>query len=120
MAKDDYHIIAYKILLYLYAVLKRKISFNKTAFDKAIGKEYITDEYLADIIRMMQKQELIDGAVFMNTWGNVYILISDISDLSITPLGIEYLSTNSLMQKVKNTLLQTVDIVSELIHIVKL
>ena len=120
MAKDDYYIIAYKILLYLYAVLKWRISFNKTAFDKAIGKEYITDEYLADIIRMMQKQEMIDGAVFMNTWGNVYILISDISDLSITPTGIEYLSTNSLMQKIKNTLLQTVDIVSELINIVKL
>ncbi|MDO5014534.1 MAG: hypothetical protein Q4E28_01065 [Clostridia bacterium] len=31
MAKDDYDVIVFKILLYYYAVLKRKIVFEKTS-----------------------------------------------------------------------------------------
>ncbi len=50
MAKDDYDTIVYKILLYLYACLKRKIVFDRTTFFKAIDKDAICDEYLADIL----------------------------------------------------------------------
>lgn len=38
MAKDDYHVIVYKVLLYLYAVLKRKIVFDKISFDVVLSK----------------------------------------------------------------------------------
>lgn len=39
MAKDDCYVIVYKMLLYFYAVLKRKVVFNELTFNKAVGKE---------------------------------------------------------------------------------
>ena len=46
MAKDDYYVVAFKILSYLYAVLKSKEVFTQQKYDKAIGKKNIDEEYL--------------------------------------------------------------------------
>lgn len=62
MAKDDYHVIVYKVLLYLYAVLKRKIVFDKISFDVVLSKMNVSEEYLTDVIRMLQDEGLIRGA----------------------------------------------------------
>ena len=45
MAKDDYDVIVFKILTYLYACVKRKTVFEEAAFYHAIGeieKSYLT------------------------------------------------------------------------------
>lgn len=40
MAKDDYDVIVYKILVYLYAFMKRKITFEEDVFQATVKKEY--------------------------------------------------------------------------------
>lgn len=119
MAKDDYDVIVYKILLYLYAVLKRKISFDSATFGAMLSKNEISDEYLTDVLRMMQIEGQISGAQFVKAWGNEYILVSNLSDISITAAGINYLKENSVMQKIGSTLKESAGIVASLINIVK-
>lgn len=98
MAKDDYDVIAYKILVYLYACMKGKAVFNKEVFHKAIKAE-ISDDYLTKILKLMKDEELISGAVITKAWGGAYILSSEISDLEITAKGIRYLNENDPIRK---------------------
>ncbi len=120
MAEDDFHVIVYKILLYLYGVLKRKFAFDMMEFDALISKRDISDGYLTDILRMMQEDKLIRGANFKKVCGNEHILTSDMSDISITSAGIEYLKENPMMQKVGSALKESAGIVHSLAKVVKL
>lgn len=117
MAKDDYDTIVYKILLYLYACLKRKIIFDKTTFFKAIDKDEICDEYLADVLYFMKTEGLIDHLVFVKAWGNVRILSSDYRDMEITVAGIHYLQENNIMKQIKDQLSGVPGIIAELISL---
>ena len=38
MAKDDYDVVVYRVLVYLYAVLKHKIIFEEATFRQAVRK----------------------------------------------------------------------------------
>ena len=119
MAKDDYHVIVYKILLYLYGVLQRKIVFSCDAFNKLIERSEIKEEYFTDVIRLMQNEGLIEGAVFEKAWGHDYILISNLEDLQITADGIRYLKENSTMNKVMKSLKDTPGLASSLFSFLK-
>lgn len=120
MAKDDYDVVVYKILVYLYACLKGKIVFNKEVFYKTIGKEYINEAYLYKIYKMMADEELIENLTFAKAWGNDFMLISDEEEMQITVKGIHYLKDNSKMKEVGKYLLETVDIIAKLISLVGL
>lgn len=54
MAKDDYEVIVYRMLVYLYACKKRKIMFDINTFNESVRKNIESDQYLYDIIDMMQ------------------------------------------------------------------
>lgn len=120
MAKDDYDVIVFKILTYLYACLKGKVNFGKDAYYKIIGKENINEQYLYQIYRMMVSEGLIENAKFTRAWGNEYILISDEADLQITANGIHYLKNNNSMKEVGKYLLEGVELISKLISLVGL
>lgn len=92
MSKDDYDVIVFKILVYLYAVLKRKVIFEEKAFYHAIGE--INNRYLVDVLNFMQEEGLISGLVFVKAWGNENILCNDLINLKITVQGIHYLEEN--------------------------
>lgn len=117
MAKDDYDTIVYKILLYLYACLKRKIVFDRTTFFKAIDKDAICDEYLADILYFMKEEGLISNLAIVKAWGNVRILASDYCDIEITVAGIHYLQENNIMKQIRNQLSGAPGIIAELISL---
>lgn len=100
MAKDDYFVMAYKLLKYLYDCLKKgkkpeteKIKHNTKHFP--VGEEYFNylletltrDGYLRNVIVI----DMDDGA-----------LVNFGEDIQITPKGIEYLEENSLMKKIAN------------------
>ena len=119
MAKDDYDVIAYKILVYYYGILKRAYVFQNEALNKLISKADIADEYFSDILRMMQGEGLITGAVFTRIWGNEYLLSNDTSEISITPAGISYLKGNSRMRQIGEKLKEIPGLVESLIRIVK-
>lgn len=118
MAKDDYHYIVFKILTYLYAVLKRKQSFDAVIFKRAVITAEVTDEYLTDILRMMSDDGLIKGLHFKKTWGNEYILINDYDQMHITSAGIKYLEENSSMKKIKEAVMTSTGIITELVKLV--
>ncbi|MCI5999966.1 MAG: YjcQ family protein, partial [Finegoldia magna] len=63
MAKDDYNVIVFKILTYMYAVLKRKTIFDINEFKTAVGN--IDENYLSDLLEMMQKENFIEGLIFV-------------------------------------------------------
>lgn len=118
MAKDDYFVVVYKVLLYLYACFKRKVVFDIAVFLKSI-KVDISESYFDNILRMMQKEGYIEGYKYKRVWGRDVIRISEYEQLEITQKGIEFLQDNSKMRKVKEFLLESVDAAASLINIVK-
>lgn len=120
MAQDDYYVIAYKALLYLYACKKRKIVFDERTFKKAAGADKINEEYFSDVLRMMQDENLITGIAFHKPWRATWMIVNDLADAEITSTGIKFLTENNKMASIKQTLLETVDFVANLIGIVGL
>lgn len=112
MAKDDYHVIVYQILAYLYQSLKsgadidpRQISIHSDYF-KINGQE-ISSRYWAYIIYNLQKTGMIDGVIFANLDSLRYPHPLNWDDCMITPAGIEYLTDNSFLAKAKEFLKDT-------------
>lgn len=119
MAKNDYDYIVFKVLTYLYGLFKREYTFDKIAFLKAIIRiDEVSEEYITDILRKMSEEGLIEGAVFQCVWGGEYILASGYEELEITTKGIHYLTENSAMQKVRNTVLEGTGIITTLVNLV--
>ena len=83
MAKDDYYVIVYKILAYLYMQLKNGENINP---------------------------DFIKNDVFLFMINERYCTISDIENSQITPKGIDYLCNNSLFEKAKFFLKEIKDI----------
>lgn len=100
MARDDYHVIAYKILAYLYVQLKNgeNIDAKCLTHDGPLFK--INYKYWAYVMRNMLEQGYIRGIIVTEPWGNDAI-IDGLEHCEITPCGIEYLCDNSFMEKVK-------------------
>lgn len=111
MAKDDYFVISFKILAYLYAVLKGKEFFSKQKYDKAIGKKELNEEYLNRIYKMMSDDGLIEEVVFTKAWGNVYIPLFEENELQITSKGIQFLEENDSMKKAGKFLQDKADVI---------
>ena len=114
MAKDDYDVIVYRVLIYLYACKKRRIIFEEVTFNEAVRKNVENDLYFYDVLNMMQEEGLIRGLAFAKAWGGDKILLSPISDAEITVTGIHYLQDNDTMKRVGNMLREAVDIIAKL------
>ena len=72
MAKDDYHVIVSKILVYLYKKYKQM----------EVDLNYIKGE-----------------CIEIKEWNGDIVLV-DYANLKITPAGIEYLKENSIIKKI--------------------
>ncbi|MGI6568641.1 MAG: YjcQ family protein [Erysipelotrichaceae bacterium] len=120
MAKDDYDLIVFKVLTYIYAVTKRKISFNKDVFDKTIGMQHIDEVYFYYVLYLMKTENLIADVTVVKVWGNDYVLISDLSEMRITAEGIHYLKDNSFMKKACDFILENTpaDLIVSLIRMI--
>ncbi|WP_418582738.1 YjcQ family protein [Holdemanella porci] len=116
MAKDDYDVVVFKILLYYYAIFKGTILFNETEFKCAIKYDSFAD----GVLKLMSEENLIDEVYVSKAWGNQYMMLNDLSDIEITAEGIHYLKENSGMENVKKYLLDHVEMISTLINIVSL
>lgn len=97
MAKDDYHVIVYQILAYLYVQLKKgedvdgvKISVNSDLY--SINKKYW--EY---VILNLSNEQYVRGITVIRT--DTGYIISNLDDAEITPKGIEYLTDKSFLKK---------------------
>lgn len=102
MAKDDYFVIAYKLLTILYVSLKNGKTISNDQLKKL--SEGIPFEYWKYILKSLSEEGYIVGVVPISSLSGESIKINNIQ---ITPKGIEYLQDNSKMQKVKDFLKET-------------
>lgn len=69
MPTNDYDAIVFKLLVYYYACLKRTTVFKQSEFDLITKKAGVDEEYLLDVLEMMQDEGLIKGLKFTRAWG---------------------------------------------------
>lgn len=98
MARDDYYVIVYQILSYLYRSLKEgtEVDPKMLTFDGYLFK--INERYWLYIIKNLINDGYIDGCQVVIAWKKG-ITVSGIEDVMITPKGIEYLYDNKAIKK---------------------
>ena len=101
MAKDDYYVIVYQVLAYLYQCLKKGTPVDvemlkpKKLYD-------INEKYWLYIMEHMQAEGLVEGVEIRQYIGSEKHV--DFADVQITPAGIGYLLDNNLLAKAKKFL----------------
>ncbi len=102
MAANDYHVIMYQILLYLYDCLKKGVDPDNEVVDSYRKLHEINMRYWARVIIDMQKDGYIENAAVFAI-ANVGWRGAKINkDTTITRKGIEYLIDNSVMKQIKD------------------
>lgn len=97
MAKNDYFVIACRILAYLYACLKSGAEPDKSELTPE--RFNIEPKYWLYIIENLQEQGYISGVCIDRLLGGMPSVKLD--EIAITPAGIEYLQSNSMIEKAK-------------------
>ena len=109
MSKDDFHVIAYRILQYLYECMK---AGQDPDANKITAANYeINDRYFNVIIKELYNNGYIDNVYEVNTIGSLYTRYTIKSDITITLKGIEYLTDNTFIEKAKRFFKATKEIV---------
>lgn len=100
MAKDDYHVIVCRMLAYLYAGLKSgaELDINELMPERL----NISPKYWLYIIENLQEQGYISGVYIGRLLEGMPSVRLD--GVKITPAGIEYLQSNSMIEKAKSFL----------------
>lgn len=100
MAKNDYHVIMYRILIYLYACLKEGVPFDPD--EVSYERLGIPESYWSTVVAKMAEKGFITGAVIIPLLG-IGKRIKWVEP-EITPEGVEFLQENSLMGKAREFL----------------
>lgn len=103
MAKDDYHVIVYQILAYLYTQLKAGDPVDPELLKPRSHYLRINERYWQYIMENLLHDGLISGVRVGKPWGSERVIMG-LEDTMITPLGIEYLTGNSFLAKAKEFL----------------
>jgi len=110
MARDDYFVIVYKILAYLYECLKND-SKPDIYFVLQADTYNISENYFEYIFYELQKDNYIEGVKFIPIQNKIRYGIKITPDIMITPKGIEYLQENSMLSKAKNIIKELNEII---------
>lgn len=86
MAKDDYHVIVFRFLSYLYECLKKGEKVDSKAFEQG-------GPVFGDVPESYRR------FVYTSLWNSGYI--ETLEGLEITCAGIEYLASATLMQQAR-------------------
>ena len=103
MAKDDYHVIVYQVLAYLYTQLKAGVPVDPELLKPESKYLGINEAYWSYVMENLYSQGYIAGITITKAWGGVKI-IDGLESCQITPRGIEYLCDNSFLSKAKEFL----------------
>lgn len=104
MAANDYHVVVYQILAYLYNCLKDGAEVNLYSIEKFKEENDINERYWQYILKHLYESGLVEGIKTVELLGCQGMKCT--AEFAITPLGIGYLAENSNMQKAKQTVLQ--------------
>lgn len=108
MARDDYFVISYKLLKYLYDCLKRGMPPNTEVLNSDFFS--IKEEYWQYILRTLHDDGYI-GGILMNALLGGKPYATRIDQAEITPKGIFYLDENSVFKKIKGTVKDIADMI---------
>lgn len=111
MAKDDYHVIVYQILSYLYRRLKKGEHVDAAMLAPESPLFKVNKRYWAYIIYNLSRYGMIEGVDFIEYEGIDIPYAACLDHCQITPAGIEYLCDNSFMEKAKSFLKEIKEIV---------
>ena len=103
MAKDDYYVIAYRILAYLYACLKEGTHPDMSYIKADSSAISINQNYWEYIIRHLCDDGYLEGVTLVRVVGQETPGIKMLNPM-ITPKGIEFLQNNSAMAKARDFL----------------
>ena len=98
MARDDYHVIVYQILAYLYTTLKEGIKVDPSLLDFQSRYLGINQHYWTYIMVNLLNEGYISGITVTRPWGEE-AMITDLDRCMITPKGIEYVTDDRFMKK---------------------
>lgn len=100
MARNDYHVLAYRILAHLYDCVRNGRKIDPDAISaEALGIEH---SYWVYILRTLREAGHVNGGWQGDTLGGGPAIRLDL--LEITPDGIEYMQQNSTMSKARDFL----------------
>lgn len=102
MAANDYHVIMYQILLYLYDCLKKGIDPDNEAVETYRKLHEINMRYWSRVIIDMQNDGYIEKAAIFAITNTDRQGARITKNTTVTRKGIEYLIDNSLMKKIKD------------------
>lgn len=99
MSKDDMHIVMYKILKYLYECMKvgKDAELKDFCWDSEVCQ--INKQYWKDIIAELSENGFVKGIKIIPSNTGAKIKLDD--KIKVTVAGVEYMQTNSTMQKAK-------------------
>ena len=100
MARDDYHVIVFRILQHLYKQLKNGLPPDPEIIGARGRACNINEEYWKFIIVTMQEDGLIRGLKKEEGREDYDRLDEQLRNIRITPRGIEQLSDSRLADKV--------------------
>ncbi len=103
MARDDYHVIVYQILAYLYTQLKAGNRVDPELLKANSKYLNINELYWTYIMENLLRDGFITGITVNKPWGNDTV-VSGLENAMITPRGIEYLTDNSFLVKAREFL----------------
>ena len=111
MAKNDYFVMAYKLLKYLYDCLKHGQAADLRLI-QCESKYFPVDEnYFNYLLVNLASDGYITGVTPVPMMNETYPGAKVTSEIMITPRGIEYLQENNKMKKVMETLQDVKDLI---------
>lgn len=105
MEKDDYFVVVYKILAYLYITLKEGSHPDALLLQHDSRLLGVNEMYWTYIMENLQEQGYLTGLTVITPWdGNK--MIFGLECCQITPAGIAYLLDDYMLDKAKTSLLE--------------
>lgn len=99
MPKDDYFVIAYRLLKYLYDCRKKSRRPGREVLDPDFFQ--IDNGYWEYILRNLFADGYVEGIDVIQICGKPDPGVKILSNFGIMPKGIQYLSENSMFAKIK-------------------
>jgi yjcQ protein len=101
MSKDDYHVLAYQLLFYLYDCLRHGEvpDADQVLWNDAHAAVKVNERYWNYVLRHLSDAGYIEGISFLSILGRADPQPRIDGAVNITPKGIDYLDENSNMKK---------------------
>lgn len=103
MAEDDYYVVAYRILAYLYVCLKEGKQPDISYIAPDSRTLNIHESYWEYIIRHLYQDGYLEGVSLIPVTGRLTSAVK-LNGIMITPNGIDFLENHSAMSKARHFL----------------